>query len=283
MKEDGLKMNQGCGPVKAGLCGVPETMLWTLHNRASESVRQDAWFRDEHAERIYRSIDYDYRRSFGPPDSSHAVRSMMFDEALRPWMENHPGGTVVELGCGLETQFQRIDDGKVQWLCVDVPEAIDVRERFLSSGPRCRHVRRSALDRAWMDEVDGGAGVFVTAQGLFMYFTEEQVRELLLAILERFPGVEIMFDTIPPWFSRKTMAGMWKTPHYRTPQMPWGVLRNEIDPLLRGWSPRVESVTNEPYRYIRAGFFIRLFMLLARLPVLGNHVPVIVRVRGKKA
>jgi len=268
---------------KASLTGIPETMLWTLHNRAGESIRSDAFFRDEHAERIYRSIDYDYERSFGTSDSSHAVRSMMFDEALRPWMRAHPGGTVVELGCGLETQFQRIDDGKVKWLCVDVPEAIDVRERFLSSGPRCRHIRSSALDRAWMDEVDPVAGVFVTAQGLFMYFTEEQVRELFVAILDRFPQVEIMFDTIPPWFSRKTMKGMWKTPNYQTPLMPWGVLRNEIEPLLRKWSAQVETVTIEPYRSIRAAVHIRFFMLLARLPFLGNHVPVIVRVHGKKA
>lgn len=75
--------------------------------------------------RIYESIAYDYERSFGKPDTSHPMRSRIFDDAVIPWMKAHPGGTVVELGAGLETQFQRCDDGKVQWLCVDVRE-VDV-------------------------------------------------------------------------------------------------------------------------------------------------------------
>jgi len=135
---------------KVELGGIPETMLWTLHNRASEAKRSDARLKDPDAIRIYDAIDYDYEKSFGKPDGSHPMRSLVFDEALRPWLTAHPGGTVVELACGLETQFQRCDDGKVQWLCVDVSEALDVRERFLPESPRCRHVRKSALDLTWM-------------------------------------------------------------------------------------------------------------------------------------
>src|SRR5687767_9192996 len=151
------------------LTGVPETMLWTLHNRASEARRRDAFLVDPECVRIYDSIDYDYERSFGKPDGSHPMRSRLFDEALRPWLREHPGGSVVELAAGLETQFQRCDDGRVRWHCVDLPEAIAVRERYLPASSRCRYIGRSALDLAWADEVDGSRGVFVTAQGLFMY------------------------------------------------------------------------------------------------------------------
>ena len=38
------------------LSGVPETMLWTLHNRASEAARPDGCIRDEKCLEIYRSI-----------------------------------------------------------------------------------------------------------------------------------------------------------------------------------------------------------------------------------
>lgn len=262
------------------LGGVPETMLWTLHNRASEALRADAWLRDDDAVRIYRAIRYDYERSFGRPDSSHAMRSLVFDEALKPWLAAHPGGTVVELACGLETQFQRCDDGRVRWLCVDVPEAIDVRERFLSPSERCRHLRRSALDLSWMDEVNPVHGVFVTAQGLLMYFTEDEVRTLLATLCERFPGVELMFDTIPPWFSRKTLSpeGLWKTGHYRAPPMPWGVRRDHIEPLLRQWCPGIAEVRILTYRRMR-GFPAALFPWLVRVPGLRNVAPCIVHAR----
>lgn len=266
------------------LSGIPETMLWTLHNRASEALRPDAWLRDDDAVSIYRAIDYNYERSFGQPDSSHAIRSLVFDEALKPWLAEHPGGTVVELACGLETQFQRCDDGKVRWLCVDVPEAIDIRERFLSPNARCRHLRKSALDLTWMDEVDPARGLFVTAQGLLMYFAEKDVRMLLAALFERFPNVELMFDTIPPWFSRKTIRpqGLWKTAHYRVPPMPWGIRRDRIAAMLGQCRPGTTEIRILDYRRMR-GFPAVLFPWLVRLPGLRNAAPCIVHARLKPA
>ncbi len=83
------------------LRGVSQTSLWTLYNRAHEATRRNAILRDPECVRVFNSIDYDFARSFGPPDGSHALRSRIFDEALRPWLLTHAGGTVIELGCGL--------------------------------------------------------------------------------------------------------------------------------------------------------------------------------------
>lgn len=260
------------------LTGVPETMLWTLHNRANEVMRRDSFLHDPECLRIYRSIDYDYGRSFGKPDGSHPMRSKVCDDVVRSWMQAHAGATVVELGCGLETQFQRCDDGKVRWLCVDLPEAIAVRERFLAPSARCRHIPRSALDRAWMHEVDKKSPVFVTAQGLLMYFDERAVRQVLAEIMDSFPGVELIFDTIPRWFARKTLKGFGKTKHYIAPPMPWGINQNEIRPTLRSWSSRVTEVHLVSYGYCR-GLYGLLRRCSTHIPLLRNMLPCIVHVR----
>lgn len=260
------------------LTGIPETMLWTLHNRANDAARLDGFLRDPLCVSIYRSIDYDYARSFGPPDASHPMRSRLVDDVVRPWLAAHPGGTVVELGAGLETQFDRCDDGRVRWLCVDVPEALAIRERFLPPSERCRHVPRSALDLAWLDEVDPARGVFVTAQGLLMYFKERDVQRLFTAIADRFPGVELMFDTIPPWFARKTVKGFYKTRHYRAPVMPWGVRFAEIEPLLRRWSPRVATVSVAPYGMYPRGLGGLLLRIAPHVPGLRRMPPTLVHV-----
>lgn len=259
------------------LSGVPETMLWTLYNRATEAKRKDTYLTDPDCVRIFEAISYDYARHFGKPDDSHPMRSRLCDDAVRAWLATHPGGTVVELAAGLETQARRCDDGQVNWLCVDVPEAIEVRRRFLPESARCRYVGKSALDLSWFDEVDPSRGVFVTAQGLLMYFEEEQVRALFSAIFERFPGVEIFFDTIPPWFSRKTLRGFHKTKSYRAPPMPWGVARQELEPLLRGWSRRVRRVSVAPYGVAR-GLPGLLFRFLSALPLVGALPPLVVRI-----
>ena len=62
---------------------------------------------------------------------------------------------VVGLGEGLETQFSRVDNGRVRWLSVDVEEAIEIRKQFLPDTDRHRNLACSALDFRWMDEVEG--------------------------------------------------------------------------------------------------------------------------------
>jgi len=265
---------------QTGLAGVPETMLWTLHNRARESMRTDAWIKDEHAVRIYCSLPYDYERSFGKPDGSHAIRSLVFDEAVQAWLTSQPGGTVVELASGLETQFQRIDNGQVKWYCVDLPEAISVRERFLPPSDRCQHIAKSALDLSWMDDIETKGPIFVSMQGLLMYFEEQDVKSLLSAILTRFPGSTLMFDVIPRWLSKKTLKGAKKTPHYQVPRMPWGINRDEIEPQLRAWGLPLASCREEPYRKFRV-FPWRMAPWFAKLPWLGVRLPAIARLEGK--
>jgi len=253
-------------------------MLWALYNRAAEALRPNGILHDPDAVRIYSCIDYDFRRRFGKPDGSHALRSRLFDDAVRPWLAAHPGATVVELGVGLETQAFRCDDGQARWLCVDVPEAIALRERFIVPDDRFRHLDKSAFDVSWMDHVDASRGVFVTAQGLFMYFPEQEVRRLVTTLFERFPGVELMFDTIPRWFSDKTLRGFYKTKHYQAPPMPWGIDRSAIEPTVRSWSERVRDVSLVAFGYLR-GLGGRLLPIASRLPLVRETLPHVVRVR----
>lgn len=90
----------GARKMAISLSGVPETMLWTLHNRAAEAMRPDAFLLDPEAVRIYRTLRYDYRRSFGRPDESHAMRSWLFDRALRRPDTADPSGTLAPAPAG---------------------------------------------------------------------------------------------------------------------------------------------------------------------------------------
>lgn len=217
--------------------GVSETMLWTLYNRASESLRDDAFFHDRDAEHIYEALDYPFERHFGAADSSHAARALAFDAVLRAWLARHPGGTVVELGCGLETQCLRLDNGQLRWLAVDMPQAMALRERFITPHARLHHWRGDACALQWMDAVDAAGPVFVSAQGLLMYLHPEQVKALLQGVAARFAQLELMFDVVPPWVALLTQspAGLWKTAHYRVPPMYWGINASAVPGQLRQW------------------------------------------------
>jgi O-methyltransferase involved in polyketide biosynthesis len=274
---DDRKKTEPRDGIAPDLTGVSETMLWSLHNRASEAGRSDGVLVDPDSVRIRSAIKYDFTRHFGDPLGSLAARAVEIDRTLRSWLESHPKGIVVSLGEGLETQGRRVDNGRMRWLSVDLPDAIRLREHFLAPTDRFRHIAASALDPVWMDAVDPSSGVFIVAQGLLMYFTPEKVRQLFTSIADRFPGSEFVFDAIPRWFSDLTLLGLNQTASYRLPTMPWGINRDEVELTLRRWHPGVAPVAFLSYRSPR-GIPRLVAGMTNQMPVARHGVPSLVHV-----
>ncbi|UJF24052.1 class I SAM-dependent methyltransferase [Suttonella sp. R2A3] len=249
-------------------------MLWTLHNRASEAMRKDGCIRDEMCLAIYRALDYDYTRHFGEADGSHGVRSQLFDDKIREFLNLHPDGVIVNLGEGLETQRYRIASEDALWISVDLPEAIALRERFIQPDAQHLHIAKSALDTAWFDAVPPDRAVMITAQGLFMYFDESQLHKLFAAIAERFPRALMMFDYLSVSLSKRSISekGWMKTPYYRTPPMPWGVNRNHLASTLSRWVGKAVTPINVTFLYPR-GMLRYIVPICEHLPHIRNIMP----------
>jgi O-methyltransferase involved in polyketide biosynthesis len=238
---------------------VPETMLWTLHNRASEAIR------------IYQAIDYDYERSFGKAEPSHAIRSLIFDRQLKSFLKKDPHGVIVNLGEGLETQRFRVGGEDALWSSIDLPEAMTIHEQFIQPDDKHQHLPLSALDRQWFDAIPDGRPVFITAQGLLINLPEHDVQALFRDLAERFPGVWFMFDVIPKWISQKTVSGFKKTEHYTVPKMPCGINRDQCESILRMWVTTLQNVEEFTYaRHYPRGAARWLYRLLYNLPILKN-------------
>ncbi|ABG95337.1 conserved hypothetical protein [Rhodococcus jostii RHA1] len=94
------------------------------------------------------------------------------------------------------------------------------------AGNCCRTSRTSPhspcpLDRSWMDHVDTGRAVFVSAEGLLMHLPADESLSLIGDCARRFPGGRMMFDSVPKWFSRRTQKGMRIHGDYTVPPMPF--------------------------------------------------------------
>jgi O-methyltransferase involved in polyketide biosynthesis len=211
--------------VRVELGGVAETLLWTLWNRAAEARRPDPVLRDPLAVELVERIDYPFAERFGPPWLAQwqALRARCFDHEVLRFMRARPGGTVVALGEGLETQFWRVDDGRVRWVGVDLPETVALRRRLLPAASRRMDVAGSAFDLGWLDALGEARDVLVTAQGLLMYFGRGEVHGLLRALAARLPpGATLLFDAVPPWLaagarrvSAAARAGEFAPPPWR--------------------------------------------------------------------
>lgn len=258
-----------------GLSGIHKTMLLTLYNRAMEADRPNGLIYDPECLRIFFEIDFNFEKAFGKPTEAHPMRSKTFDDALREWMSDKQIGTVVELGCGLETQYWRCANPIIRWICVDEPEAMEARELFIQPEKNCKHLRKSAFDFSWMDHVDPSRPVFISAQGLLMYFSEETVWALIERIFSHFPDVVLMFDVIPRWFSKKTMSGLAMSAQYVLPKMPWGCGHTQLERAVSARLNKSVKIKQQPYGYIRGTKRIML-EFFGRLPIWRNFPPRIV-------
>jgi hypothetical protein len=65
---------------------------------------------------------------------------------------------MVDVGCGLNTRFERVDNGRVRWFDLDLPDVIALRRRFFQDGPRQSMLAASIVDDAWIAPVKDAGG-----------------------------------------------------------------------------------------------------------------------------
>lgn len=225
------------------LDGVSATALWTLRNRAVEAALPNAKIDDPWAVTLFDAISYDYDK-FGPPHRFHPLRALTFDAAIADYLRTHPKAAVVALAEGLQTSFWRLDRtgllDEATWYSVDLPPVIELREQLLPSDERIISVAHSALDLRWMDQIDTGDGVFITAEGLLMYLDPDDVHALIADCARRFPGGRLLFDAIPRWFSKRTAKGWRMSDRCIGPPMPFGLSPDEAV-ALAGQIPGIQA------------------------------------------
>ena len=130
--------------------------------------------------------------------SQRKLRTAIIDCWVRGFLAAHPGGTVVELGTGLNTRFERVDNGRVHWLDLDLPDTIDLRRKFFADTGRRRMVAASVLDEGWLPEAARSPGpYFFVAEVVLVYLPRDHVLATPARIAQRFPGALLALDTYP--------------------------------------------------------------------------------------
>ncbi|MDR1219879.1 MAG: class I SAM-dependent methyltransferase [Treponema sp.] len=228
---------------------VQATMLLPVYGRAKASRMFPDILRDDEAIRIVDGMDYDFARidkSYGTEYGCLCclLRAKRFDERCLAYMREHPDGAVVNLGSGLDTTFDRVDDGAVRWYNLDLPDAIAFRQRFIPPKERCADIAKSMFDYAWLDEIKTADGsVFILAGGLFYYFEETRLRELISRIAEYFPRGEIFFDAQSKTAVKISNRMVRKTGN-KGSEMYFYV--NDAQ-RLRNWSPKIRKAESVPF------------------------------------
>jgi O-methyltransferase involved in polyketide biosynthesis len=262
------------------LSDVQKTLFLPLWGRAEESRKAHPRLVDETAVRVVDSISYDFaslaRNISHFSQANWVARCLHADRTIRQFLEFNPAATIVNLGCGLDTTFERVDNSRLTWYEMDLPEVIELRRRFIGESGRRRSIAGSLLDDAWMEQLNAAGAVFFLAMGVLYFFGVSQVQSTLCRLADFFPGSEILFDACSPAGVRIANKKVIRAGGLeKGALLKWGLKRaREIE----SWDRRISVLEEYPlFRGMKRSYGLRL--KLGAMLADALHMTTMVRLR----
>jgi O-methyltransferase involved in polyketide biosynthesis len=226
-----LTVRPNTGPPMADLGCVEQTLLIPLAARVlARRLFPNQGFADPAAEAIAARLASDLTPFEADRDMLRGLieRSLVLDQLLRNFFNHHPDAQVLSLGSGLSTQFERLDNGRLHWVDVDLPEVADLRRTLFPPHPRRRLVTASVTEAGWTSKLGDLRGpMFVVAEGLLMYLEQAQVLQVArdLAEVPRGGPVEFAYD----YYCAQMIGQAWLNPSLRRlgAEFKWGMMGPE--------------------------------------------------------
>ena len=181
---------------------VQETLIIPLYARKMCAEVYPSLYRDETALRLVNAVDYNFSalqkkshrlmQRFGFLEVAMRQNDLAFE--VREYLKSHPNAAVVNLGCGLDSTGRACDNGHCKIYNLDFPDVIAVRNQLLPAGDREENIPCDLNDTSWFERIDASGGAVFFAAGVFYYFLKEQVKTLVRAMADAFPGAVLAFD-----------------------------------------------------------------------------------------
>lgn len=184
---------------------IQETALITLAIRASETARPNARIKDPMAKKIIDTLGVDVSKY--DPFLSHegvVARTIMFREQLKELIAQYPDAVCINLGCGFDDKFSQVDNGRIRWFDVDLPDQIAVRRKVFEDRPRCTMMDGDALDGAWTKNIPEAEMYIIILEGVLEYFSKEQVKTCLNMLCDSFPHGYLLAEQHSPFLEKNS-------------------------------------------------------------------------------
>ncbi len=235
--------------VNVTLGNVQKTLFLPLWGRAHETLKEHPLLVDKTAVEIVKRVNYDLSAITNNMHEitkfAWIVRSLLIDRVIRTFLHEHPRGTIVNVGCGLDTTFDRIDNGSCTWYDLDLPDVIELRKNFIYQTERRKFIASSFLDEPWLEEIRFSEGLLFMAAGVLYYFEESQIRSFFVKLADKFPGSEFACDVSSPMGVRAANKMVIRASGLDERSfLKWGV-KSVSD--ITGWDPRITLIKKYPY------------------------------------
>ncbi|MEO1377349.1 MAG: class I SAM-dependent methyltransferase [Cyanobacteria bacterium J06635_10] len=250
---------------------IQETLLIPLLARARELEQAEPIVTDPKSLEIIQKLDYDFEK-FSTSNNSligSCLRGMIIDNWVSNFLQQHPQGTVIEIGAGLNTRFERLDNGKLRWFDLDLPDVIHLRQKFFAETSRRQFISASVLDNDWIERVKETSTppYMLVAEGVLMYLSEQQVKQLFDKLIENFYDSQFAFDSISPLMVKNQQYH--DSIKHMSANFDWSI--SDISEI-QNWNSGLMAIEIVTFANLEAKF-LRRFSLINRL--LFKYIPLL--------
>ncbi len=229
---------------------VMETLLIPLYGKMKAVELYPDLFKDKDCVELLKKIDYDFEE-FGKIKMNigaimAGTRQYDLVNASKDYLKTHENAVVVNLGCGLDTIFSQISNGKAKAYNIDFPEVIELRNELLGNREFETNIISDITDKNWFDKIefskDEGAVFF--ASGVLYYIKKAEIKNLIINMAEAFPGGKVVFDATNSKGLKK-MLKTWLKPTEMGEVDLYFSLEDEKEILK--WSDKIDKVVKKGY------------------------------------
>ncbi|MBL7112115.1 MAG: class I SAM-dependent methyltransferase [Bacteroidales bacterium] len=190
------------------LSKVSETAILTLRSRVVESRKNHPVISDPVGVELLRRIEKQapegsiksllHRKLPGTLTNPLALRARKYDSFAINFIKSQPDGIIVNLGAGFDTRYWRMNNERIKYFEVDLPEVIEAKKTLIGDLINYEMLSTSVLEDDWIEHIASlqTSNILLMAEGLFMYLPENEVIRTFTKISETFSNSKIIFEVV---------------------------------------------------------------------------------------
>lgn len=175
--------------------GVSKTLYIPLYGKAYVS-KKGIILDDKKAEEIWAAEGFALKGKSRSKWLAYymGIRSAVFDEWTKQQLADVQDTVVLHLGCGMDSRVLRAGTAKHRWYDVDFPAVIEERKRYYTESADYRMLAGDARACSWLESIPERKHAVVVMEGLSMYLSFNELRELTANLCAHFEQLVLLMD-----------------------------------------------------------------------------------------
>ena len=174
---------------------VNKTLYIPLYGKSYVS-KKGLFLNDKQAEKIWEAEGFALKGKSKSKWLAYymGVRAAVFDEWLKQQMIDLQDAVVIHIGCGMDSRVTRVGTDNHKWYDVDFAEVVTERKKYYSETDNYKMIAGDARDCKWLTTIKENRSAIVVMEGVSMYLTTEEMRNLMDSLSAHFESISLLAD-----------------------------------------------------------------------------------------